>query len=507
METRSKSRKEGIGVHPNLLPSDQGVGEGQGGSSQVFPNPSTINDSRNSLVVGGETQNLDHTMPPTNLLSKAFSLLSKGGETLLNSFQKSPSVETQSQSSRATKSLPSQFLNLSGTSPKVSSRQLIVNPIASSSKQGGKGIVLASPLSSSSPRRPVSVLGRIFQRNKIPTASSSSYVPNTTANTFLPETPLHSQEHESHQTPRQRLPLPASCQQSLEWDNNDIVIEDEVFIESFTPSGKHGKHELLVNFRIRIIELYQAIENPTLVSNLSTFLVLEELSDLQDWIGKLPPNMVPEDLEIVEDLEEKIPNLIDFFLSVHKNESSSHSSTRTKSSEVKFRFDIPKEAKNYTYDHEHSHSFSSPVLDNTVQIEKDYDTNSCHIQDPSSYPQAHHSLPSQIYQPFVDKKWFEQELVKCKKDFENKISSVCCDWRKDLSHFSQHLESKFEGLLQDRISHESNCIKIKCIEAKNETRKSLLSFENAVVQEFKTLHENNKMFKESLKIWLIRFRS
>ena len=500
METRSKSRKEGIGVHPNLLPSDQGVGEGQGGSSQVLPNPSTINDSRNSLVVGGETQNLDHTMPPTNLLSKAFSLLSKGGETLLNSFQKSPSVETQSQSSRATKSLPSQFLNLSGTSPKVSSRQLIVNPIASSSKQGGKGIVLASPLSSSSPRRPVSVLGRIFQRNKIPTASSSSYVPNTTANTFLPETPLHSQEHESHQTPRQRLPLPASCQQSLEWDNNDIVIEDEVFIESFTPSGKHGKHELLVNFRIRIIELYQAIENPTLVSNLSTFLVLEELSDLQDWIGKLPPNMVPEELEIVEDLEEKIPNLIDFFLSVHKNESSSHSSTRTKSSEVKFRFDIPKEAKNYTYDHEHSHSFSSPVLDNTVQIEKDYDTNSCHIQDPSSYPQAHQSLPSQIYQPFVDKKWFEQELVKCKKDLENKISSVCCDWRKELSHFSQHLESKFEGLLQDRISHESNCIKIKCIEAKNETHKSLLSFENAVVQEFKTLHENNKMFKESLKI-------
>ena len=71
METRSKSKKEGKGVHPNLLPSDQGVGEGQGGSSQVLPNPSTINDSRNSLVVGGETQNLNHTMPPTNLLSKA----------------------------------------------------------------------------------------------------------------------------------------------------------------------------------------------------------------------------------------------------------------------------------------------------------------------------------------------------------------------------------------------------------------------------------------------------
>ncbi len=505
METRSKSKKEGRGVHLNLLPSDQGVGEGQGGSSQVLPNPSINNDSQNSLVVGIKTQNLDHTMPPTNLLSKAFSLLSKGGETLLNSFQKSPAVEIQSQLSRASKSLPSHFLNLSGTSPKVSSRQFTVDPIASSSKQEGKGIVLASPLSSSSPRRPVSVLGRIFQRTKIPTASSSSYVPNTTANPFLPETPLHSQEHESQQTPRQRLPLAASCQQSLEWDNNDVVIEDEVFTNSFTPSGKHGKHELLVNFRIKVNELFQAIDNPNLVSNLSTFLVLEELSDLQDCIGKLPPNMVPEDMEIVEDLEEKIPKLIDFFLSVHKNESSSHSSTRTKSSEVKFRFDIPKQAVNNTYDHKHSHSFSSPVLDKTFQMEKNYETNlettnSCHIQDPSSYPQAHHSLPSQIYQPFVEKTWFEQELVKCKKDLENKISSVCFDWRKELSHFSQHLDSKFEGLLQDRISHESDCIRIKCIEAKNETHKSLLSFENAVVQEFKTLHENNKMFKESLQI-------
>ncbi len=137
METRSKSKKEGIGVHPNLLPSDQGVGEGQGGSSQALPNPSTINDSQNRVERGAESQNLDQTKPPTNLLSKAFSLLSKGGETMLNSFQKSPPVETQSHSSRATKSLPSQFLDLSGVSPKVSSRQLTIDPIASSSKQGG----------------------------------------------------------------------------------------------------------------------------------------------------------------------------------------------------------------------------------------------------------------------------------------------------------------------------------------------------------------------------------
>ncbi len=505
METRSKSRREEMGDQPKSLPSNidsstlqptERAGECQGDTTQALPNPSMANNSPCSVGGGMATQILEQTKPPTSLLSKAFSLISKGGETMLNSFQKSPPTETQT--SRATMSLPSQFLDSSGKSGKVSSKQSLGDHIAPSGRPRNKDVVLASPLSSSSPKRPVSVIGRIFQRNKFPTASSSSYVPNTTANTYLPESPQEQHDQEQQivlqADARHRLAPAESFQPSLEWGNNDIVIEDDVFNDSFSSSDKVNKHELLVSFKMKIDELYEGIENPTLVANISTFKILEQLSDLQDWVGKLPLHMNAEDKKVVDALEDKIPKLIEFFLSVHKNESSSN-----RSSEVRFNFGIPK-----SHDQEHFHSFSSPPLDNTVPINKDNESNlETHDSPPivNSDCHAQFSQPSstQEYHPEDDRKWFVDELVKYRKTCEDKISSLRSDWKKDLSNFSNYLDSKLEKTVQEKVSHESNMIRIKCIESKNEMRKSLLGFQEAVVEEFKVLHENNRIFKNSLE--------
>ena len=342
METRAKSKREGTGNQPKSLPSDEssstiqpaeGAGESLGDPTQALANPSMANNSQGRVRGGMATQIMEQTKPPTGLLSKAFSLISKGGETMLNSFQKSPPAETQT--SRAT----SQFLDSSEKSARVSSKQSSGDLSALPGKSGDKGVVLASPLSSSSPKRPVSVIGRIFQRNKFPTASSSSYVPNTTANTYLPESPQvhHAQQIVLQADARDRLAPAGSLQPSLEWDNNDIVIEDDVFNDSLSASGEVNKHELLASFKIKIDELYEGIGNPTLVANISIFQILEQLNDLQDSIGNLSLHINAEDKKVVEDLQDKIPKLIEFFLSIHRNESSSHNS-----SEVRFKFGVPK---------------------------------------------------------------------------------------------------------------------------------------------------------------------